>query len=57
MIIGVFAVYWISVELDTVLGGVLWKTLIINTLLLAGYIAVLYRVEGSMIRSIIRRSS
>ncbi len=56
MIIGVMLTYWISVQLDAMLGGVLWKTLLMNTVLLAGYVAVLYRFEGKMIRSVIRRS-
>jgi O-antigen/teichoic acid export membrane protein len=53
---GGLIVYWLNLLLRDLTGDVLWLTLLINTMLLGAYGLVLYRMEGSLIRSIIRRS-
>jgi len=54
-VIGVFLIYWISLQLRGLFGDALWKTLLMNTVLLIGYVAVLFKLEGKMILSVIRR--
>ena len=55
-IVGVFLIYWINLQLRGVFGDALWKTMVMNTVLLIVYVAVLYKMEGKLILSIIKRS-
>jgi O-antigen/teichoic acid export membrane protein len=53
---GVLLIYWLSLQLKVLFGDALWKTMLTNTLLLAGFIAVLYRMEGKLILSVLMRN-
>lgn len=55
-IAGALLTYWISLQLKTLLGDELWKTMLVNTILFAAYIAVLYKMEGRLIRSVLLRN-
>lgn len=55
-IAGVLIVYWVSVQISELLDQVLWRTLLINTVLFVAYVAVLYKMEGRLILSVIRRN-
>lgn len=54
---GIFIVYWISLQLKQITGDILWRTLLVNTLLFATYVIVLYKMEREMIMSVLRRSA
>jgi O-antigen/teichoic acid export membrane protein len=54
-IVGALMVYWISTMLRHIIGDDLWIVMSMNTLLLIGFIVILYKMEGELIRSIIRR--
>jgi O-antigen/teichoic acid export membrane protein len=54
-IAGALIVYWISVIIKDIIGGALWLNLLISTILLGVYIAVLYRMEGRLILSVFKR--
>jgi hypothetical protein len=55
-VIAVMLLYGISVEVGAFAGVELWKHMVINTLLLGGYLLALYQVEKQMILSIIRKA-
>jgi O-antigen/teichoic acid export membrane protein len=55
-IAGALAVYWLGLQLKELTGDRFWISLLINTVLFAGFISVLYRMEGKLILSIIRRT-
>lgn len=54
-IAGALLIYWISLQLRGIFGDALWKTLLTNTVLFIAYVAVLYKMEGKLILSIIRK--
>ncbi len=54
-IIGVFLIYWIGLQLRDFFGDALWKTLLVNTTLLIGYVVFLYKMERDLILSVLRR--